>query len=61
MNIVYFLVPAALSLGLLFLVIFIWCSKNGQYDDLETPAIRILIEEPINLKPQQENINERQS
>ena len=44
MNILYFMVPAALLLGLLFLAIFIWSAKTGQYDDLVTPPIRILNE-----------------
>ncbi len=42
MSILFFMVPAALLLGLLFLVIFIWSARSGQYDDLVTPSIRIL-------------------
>lgn len=44
MNIIYFLVPCALILGLLFLASFVWMVRSGQYEDLETPAIRILSE-----------------
>ena len=54
MSIIYFLVPAALCLGFLFLGIFIWTSQSGQYDDLETPAYRILTDEPItHINPQE--------
>lgn len=45
MNIIYFLVPAALLLGLAFLVAFVWVVKSDQYEDLETPALRILMDE----------------
>lgn len=45
MNIVFFLVPAALILGLGFLVFFIWAAKSGQFEDLDTPAVRILIDD----------------
>ncbi|MBO6906602.1 MAG: cbb3-type cytochrome oxidase assembly protein CcoS, partial [Parvibaculum sp.] len=42
MNILIFLVPAALLLGLLGLIGFLWSLKTGQYDDLEGAAERIL-------------------
>jgi cbb3-type cytochrome oxidase maturation protein len=45
MLIVYALVPFALLLGLGFLWLFVWNAKTGQYEDLVTPAVRILIDE----------------
>ncbi len=45
MNIVYFLLPLALSLGSVFVVGFVLAARGGQYDDLETPAHRILIDD----------------
>ncbi len=45
MTIVYFLVPAALLLGFGFVVAFVWNVRRGQYDDLETPAHRILMDD----------------
>lgn len=42
MNILILLVPAALLLGLFFLICFIYANQSGQFDDLQTPAIRIL-------------------
>lgn len=44
MSIVYLLVPLALLLGGAFVGAFIWVVKSGQYDELETPAHRILLE-----------------
>lgn len=45
MNVIYFMLPLALVLGALFVGLFIWATKSGQYDDLETPAKRILFED----------------
>ncbi|WP_170004228.1 cbb3-type cytochrome oxidase assembly protein CcoS [Pseudopontixanthobacter vadosimaris] len=40
-----FLIPVALGLGLLGLGFFFWTMKDGQYDDLDGAAHRILIED----------------
>lgn len=42
MSHLLFLIPIALGLGLLGLVAFIWSLNNGQYDDLDGAAERIL-------------------
>ncbi len=48
MDLLYIAFPAALLLGALFLALFLWASKRGQYDDLDTPSIRMLHDdEPI--------------
>ncbi len=39
------LIPAALLLGGIGLVAFIWSLKSGQYEDLDGAAMRILDEE----------------
>ncbi len=45
MNILYLLIPIALLLVIAFVGGYIWSASKGQYDDLETPAHRILLEE----------------
>jgi cbb3-type cytochrome oxidase maturation protein len=40
----FFLVPIAIGLGLIGLASFMWTLKNGQYDDLQGAAERILFE-----------------
>jgi cbb3-type cytochrome oxidase maturation protein len=40
----FFLVPIALGMGLAGLAAFMWTLRNGQYDDLEGAAHRILFE-----------------
>ena len=42
MSHLVFLIPIALGLGVLGLVAFIWSLRNGQYDDLDGAAQRIL-------------------
>jgi len=42
MNLLVFLIPIALFLGALGLGAFIWSLRNGQYDDLDGAAERIL-------------------
>jgi cbb3-type cytochrome oxidase maturation protein len=31
--------------ALIFLVLFIWTVKSGQYDDTDSPAVRILFDD----------------
>lgn len=45
MNVLYFLVPLALLLAGAGIAAFIWAVRNGQFDDVETPAIRMLLDE----------------
>jgi cbb3-type cytochrome oxidase maturation protein len=47
MTILLYLVPIALSLGLLGLFSFLWALKSGQFDDLEGAALRILDDDDI--------------
>ena len=43
MEIVSLLVVIAMLLALCFVVAFVWASKRGQFDDLDTPAYLSLI------------------
>ncbi len=52
MNILFLMVPMALGLGALFIYGFFWAVSNGQMDDLETPALRILNDDLVNSKKQ---------
>ena len=50
----FYLIPIALGIGLTALAAFMWSLKNGQYDDLEGAAERILLQEddaPIRRDP----------
>ncbi len=45
MSHLLFLIPIALGLGALGLAAFFWSLKNGQYDDLDGEAQRVLDDE----------------
>lgn len=41
----YVLLPVALIFAAVALGVFVWAALSGQYDDLHTPALRILHED----------------
>jgi cbb3-type cytochrome oxidase maturation protein len=45
MDILLFLIPIALLLGLIGLAAFFWTIKSNQYEDLDGAAHRILMDE----------------
>ncbi|HDZ72698.1 MAG TPA: cbb3-type cytochrome oxidase assembly protein CcoS [Aurantimonas coralicida] len=45
MNVLIYLLPVALGLGMLGLAAFLWSLKSGQYDDLDGAAERILLDD----------------
>lgn len=47
MNVLVYLLPIALGLGLTALGAFLWSLKSGQYDDLDGAAARILDDDDI--------------
>ncbi|WP_439273754.1 cbb3-type cytochrome oxidase assembly protein CcoS [Pseudochrobactrum sp. HB0163] len=56
MNILLFLIPIALLFGLLWLGVFLWSLKNGQYEDMDGAANRIFLtddDKPAPDKPSQ--------
>lgn len=42
MNILLYLIPIALTLGLAGLTAFFWAMKNEQFEDLDGAAYRVL-------------------
>lgn len=63
MEVIYFLLPIVVCLAILFMAGYIWMTKNGQYDDLETPAHRILLDDKnslvktLNINPSINDLN----
>jgi len=45
MTVLLLLIPAALAIGLVGLAAFFWALRDGQFDDPEGNAARILIED----------------
>ncbi len=47
MNVIVFLLPIALGLGLVGLGAFFWSIRSGQYEDLEGAASRMLADDDL--------------
>lgn len=45
MSVLYILVPLALAIVAVAVVAYVWSARSGQFDDLETPALRPLIDD----------------
>ncbi len=45
MDVIFFLLPVALGLGLGAVVAFRWAVRDGQFDDLDTPPLRVLTDD----------------
>jgi len=54
MNIFYLLIGVSLLAALIFLAAFIWAVKNGQFDDNETPSMRILFDDENSTESEEE-------
>lgn len=42
MSVIYIVLPLALFVILIAVLAYVWAAKRGQFDDLTTPAIRVL-------------------
>lgn len=45
METIFVLLPLALLIAAIAVGFFIWAARTGQFDDLETPAVRILFDD----------------
>lgn len=45
MEVIFLLIAISVVAAVGFLAAFLWAVKNGQYDDDQTPAMRILFDE----------------
>ncbi|MGD8439913.1 MAG: cbb3-type cytochrome oxidase assembly protein CcoS [Holophagae bacterium] len=45
MSVVYIALPVALLLAVAGVVAFIWATRSGQMDDLDTPGQRVLFDD----------------
>mgnify|MGYP002346360301 CR=1 FL=1 len=48
MGMIYIMLIVSLCLAVFFLVIFLWATKTGQYDDDYSPSVRILYDDEAN-------------
>jgi len=49
MEVIYGLLPGMLLLGIVGVAVFFWAVRNGQYDDMDGAAQRVLMDddEPV--------------
>ncbi|MCE9613496.1 MAG: cbb3-type cytochrome oxidase assembly protein CcoS [Lentisphaerae bacterium] len=45
MSVIVILMLASLVVAIAFLTLFIWAVRRGQYEDVETPAMRMLTDD----------------
>jgi cbb3-type cytochrome oxidase maturation protein len=45
MTVLFVVLPLAVGLSGLAVLAFVWATKSGQLDDLETPAVRVLCDD----------------
>jgi cbb3-type cytochrome oxidase maturation protein len=45
MSILYLLIPLGLILVAIMVAAFFWATRAGQFDDLQTPAVQILLDD----------------
>lgn len=45
MNIIFLTLGVSIAIAVIFLAAFVWATGRGQYDDLETPSHRILLDD----------------
>ena len=53
MEVLYLIIPLSILLVILIAWIFIWAVKSGQFDDLEGPAHRVIMDEDTEPGPRQ--------
>ena len=51
METIFVLLPLALLVAAVAVGFFIWAAKTGQFDDLDTPAVRILFDDEQPRRP----------
>jgi cbb3-type cytochrome oxidase maturation protein len=56
MDILYLLIPLSLVFVAVIAVVFLWAVKSGQFEDMEGPAHRILMDDE-NPEPAQKSIS----
>lgn len=60
MEILFALFPISILIALVILAAYFWGVRSGQFDDLETPAMRMLFDEEQESPTISKQQNERQ-
>jgi len=57
MSVLVILILFSITVAISFLSLFIWAVKSGQYDDTDSPAIRLLYDDKKPLKKSEKKNN----
>lgn len=60
MDVIYWLIPLSVAVLVAAVLILFWAVKNGQFQDLDSPAVDILFdddEQPSQQKPRPPQLN----
>ena len=55
MESLYLLIPLALVMVVIIVWVFLWAVKSDQFEDMEGPAHRIIMEDDDNVKAKKDN------
>ncbi|MBW8358548.1 MAG: cbb3-type cytochrome oxidase assembly protein CcoS [Weeksellaceae bacterium] len=55
MDILYLMIICSVSVGVVFLILFIYNARKGQFEDDESPAVRILLDKDDPSDPPEKN------
>lgn len=59
MEILYLMIICSVSLAVIFMIIFIIGAKKGQFEDDESPAVRILFEDEVKSEEEKKDTPEQ--
>jgi cbb3-type cytochrome oxidase maturation protein len=59
MDILYLMILCSVSLAAVFLVVFIVNARKGQFEDDESPAVRILFDDEVKEEKDSGNKNDK--
>ncbi len=51
---IYIMLVVSLLIAIFFLISFVWATKSGQFEDDYTPSVRILYEDELTIKEEQD-------
>jgi len=57
MSIMYVILPVALVVVFVAVIAFVWAARKGQFDDLETPAMRALHDDVGNAQKSKDDLD----
>ena len=59
MSVIYILILVSIMIAGSFLAAFIWASRSGQFEDTQTPAMRMLFDDKKNKKEEKKDVQDQ--